>query len=558
MSKPSIRCAIYTRKSSDEGLEQEFNSLDAQYEACANYIASQRHEGWKLSKERYDDGGISGGTIDRPGLQQLLADIDAGRIQMIVVYKIDRLTRSLADFAKLVDRLEAANCSFVSVTQSFNTSTSMGRLTLNVLLSFAQFEREVTAERIRDKIAASKKKGLWMGGVCPLGYDKDPKPQARTLVVNPKEADVVKTLFDLYREHGCLRTVEQKAHAQSLVSKRHVFKTGRVTGGHSFSRGQIYHILRNPIYLGMIRHKEKVWPGLHPAIIEQGVWDQVQDLLTQASQRKRGGGLIDNTSKRVAGGSILIGKIFDEKGDRLTPTHTVKNKRKIRYYVSNRLISGGVDPSGWRLPAQDLEQKILNIIADHIESCVRNYTLTINPQLHAAEHVQDQAKLWLKSLRSDGAEVCRDFIESIHIKPGELQVKLSSEVLATGIGVEANLVSEGLKDFSVPWSMRRRGVESKIIIGLPKAEPDQNLIRALARSHLWVQEMKEGIAPGEIARKQGVTTSYIRAVSKLAFLSPRVQKAILSGNLTPEFTTNKMTHMKIPLDWQRQDSLFCI
>ena len=217
--KPAIRCAIYTRKSSEEGLDQAFNSLDAQYEACAAYVASQRHEGWKLLPDRFDDGGLSGGTLDRPALKRRLAEIDAGRVGMVVVYKIDRLTRSLVDVGRLVVRLDAKGCSFVSVTQAFNTATSMGRLTLNVLLSFAQFEREVTAERIRDKIAASKKKGLWMGGALPLGYDRHPDPQRRELVVNPIEADVVKTLFSLYAELGNLRRGEVEAEKLRLRPK---------------------------------------------------------------------------------------------------------------------------------------------------------------------------------------------------------------------------------------------------------------------------------------------------------------------------------------------------
>ncbi|MHA7828498.1 MAG: recombinase family protein, partial [Roseovarius sp.] len=216
-----IRCAIYTRKSTEDGLDQEFNSLDAQYEACAAYITSQRGEGWTLLPARYDDGGVSGGTLERPALQQLMADVDAGRIDMIVVYKIDRLTRALSDFAKLVDRFEAAGCSFVSVTQAFNTSSSMGRLTLNMLLSFAQFEREVTAERIRDKIAASKKRGLWMGGVPPLGYDAHPDPNTRSLVINEAERATVEALYALYDELGCLRAVEEEASRRGLRSKRH-------------------------------------------------------------------------------------------------------------------------------------------------------------------------------------------------------------------------------------------------------------------------------------------------------------------------------------------------
>lgn len=238
--KPVIRCAIYTRKSSDEGLDQAFNSLDAQHEACDAYIASQRHEGWKLLPDRYDDGGLSGGTLDRPALQRLLAEVDAGRIGMVVVYKIDRLTRSLVDFGRLVERLDAKGCSFVSVTQAFNTATSMGRLTLKVLLSFAQFEREVTVERIRDKIAASKKKGLWMGGCLPLGYERHSDPQRRELVVNPSEATVVQKLFSLYDELGNLRLVEAEAARLGLRPKSGVARSGLVRGTSPFTRGQLH------------------------------------------------------------------------------------------------------------------------------------------------------------------------------------------------------------------------------------------------------------------------------------------------------------------------------
>ena len=276
MVKPKTRCAIYTRKSSDEGLEQEFNSLDAQYEACSAYIASQKHEGWKLLNKHYDDGGISGGTLERAGLKALIADIDAGLIDMIVIYKIDRLTRSLSDFSKIVDRLEAGNASFVSVTQSFNTSTSMGRLTLNMLLSFAQFEREVTAERIRDKIAASKAKGLWMGGTVPLGYDPNPDKTIRGLIVNEDEATDIQTIFDLYDKHGNMRCVRDDVETMGLRSKRRSYSTGKRMGGSIMSKGQIHHILRNPIYVGKIRHKEKVYDGQHKAIIISDLWDRVQ------------------------------------------------------------------------------------------------------------------------------------------------------------------------------------------------------------------------------------------------------------------------------------------
>ena len=259
-----IRCAIYTRKSSEEGLEQEFNSLDAQREACAAYVASQKAEGWIIVHEEYDDGGLSGGTMDRPALQRLMSDIDDGRVDQIVVYKIDRLTRSLADFAKIVERLDAAEASFVSVTQSFNTATSMGRLTLNMLLSFAQFEREVTAERIRDKIAASKKKGLWMGGQVPLGYDAD----GRTLRIRSDEAETVRSIYRLYQELGTIGEVSEAAEAMGLRSRKRILSTGRVTGGIALDRGHIYHILTNPLYAGRIRHRNHVYEGKHPAIIE--------------------------------------------------------------------------------------------------------------------------------------------------------------------------------------------------------------------------------------------------------------------------------------------------
>ncbi|QXT39079.1 recombinase family protein [Gymnodinialimonas ceratoperidinii] len=265
---------------------------------------------------------------------------------MVVVYKIDRLTRSLADFAKLVDRLEAAACSFVSVTQAFNTSSSMGRLTLNVLLSFAQFEREVTAERIRGKIAASKKKGLWMGGLPPMGYDPHPDTTRRELVVNDADAETVLQVFALYETNGCLNATSRAAEKLGLRSKRRVFSSGRTQGGLPFSRGQIHKLLTNPVYCGLIRHKDKTWPGLHDAIIDQDCWDRVQAMLQDASAKRRG----SRTSSQMAlaNAAPLLGKVKDETGDRLTPTHTQRHGRRLRYYVSNRLVSGGQDPDGLR------------------------------------------------------------------------------------------------------------------------------------------------------------------------------------------------------------------
>ena len=340
-SRARIRCAIYTRKSSEEGLEQEFNSLDAQREACEAFIRSQRHEGWIVLPEFYDDPGFSGGTMDRPALQRLLADVAARKIDAVVVYKVDRLTRSLSDFAKIVEIFDAKAVSFVSVTQAFNTTTSMGRLTLNVLLSFAQFEREVTGERIRDKIAASKKKGLWMGGLPSLGYEvKD-----RKLIVVEEEAERVRRIFRRYLDLGCVRALREDLPAQGVVSKRRVFDDGRVSGGLPFSRGALYHLLQNPVYRGMIVHKDRAYPGEHAAIVDQDLWDAVQ-------RKLRANGVERSDGRKTDSPAILTAVLFDAAGAPMTPTHAVKKGVRYRYYVSRHLVTGARsgDP-GQRLPA---------------------------------------------------------------------------------------------------------------------------------------------------------------------------------------------------------------
>ncbi len=342
-----FRCAIYTRKSSEEGLEQEFNSLHAQREACAAYIASQKHEGWVLMKDPYDDGGLSGGALERPALNRLLNDVRQGKVDQIVVYKIDRLTRSLADFAKIVDILDAAEASFVSVTQSFNTATSMGRLTLNMLLSFAQFAREVTAERIRDKIAASKRKGLWMGGQVPFGYH----PDGRTLKINADEVGTIRMIFDLYEAKRTVQQVKAELDRQGTRTRLRKLSDGTLKGGDRFTRGHLHQILTNPIYAGRIRHKGQVFDGLHPAIIDPDRFDRMQAILQEGARRPR------RKSARFTS-SPLSGKLFDETGDRLTPSHTkTRSGTRLRYYVSHRLIarSGEAGLDGWRLPAKEVE-----------------------------------------------------------------------------------------------------------------------------------------------------------------------------------------------------------
>src|ERR1700730_16652088 len=361
-TKTSIRrCAIYTRKSSEEGLEQDFNSLHAQREACEAFIKSQAGEGWRLEKTGYDEGGLSGGTMERPALQRLLSDVNQGVIDVVVVYKVDRLTRSLTDFAKMVEVFDAHAVSFVAVTQQFNTTTSMGRLTLNVLLSFAQFEREVTGERIRDKIAASKQKGMWMGDLVPLR----PEVHERRLMVNQSEAETVREIFRRYLELGGVRLLMEELNRRGIRSKVRVARNGKTSGGNSFFRGALYVLLSNPIYIGEIRHKSVRHPGLHEPIVERELWEKTQLLLR--SQAVRGG------SRTKAITSPLMGRLFDESGQSLTPSHAVKGERRYRrYYVSRNLIKGTADSAerGWRLPAPEIERTVAasagQILSDRI------------------------------------------------------------------------------------------------------------------------------------------------------------------------------------------------
>ena len=325
---PQRRCAIYTRKSSEEGLEQEYNSLHAQREACEAYIKSQQHEGWRLRPAAYDDGGLSGGTMQRPALQTLLADIRAGRIDTIVVYKVDRLTRSLTDFAKMVEVFDAHGVSFVAVTQQFNTTTSMGRLTLYILLSFAQFEREVTGERIRDKIAASKRRGMWMGGRTPLGY----AVENQKLVVVPEDAAMVVQLYRRYLELGSVRELKAALDAEGTVSKPRTFSTGAQAGGTPYSRGALYALLSNPTYLGQVRHKDAVYPGQHEAIVPADLHAAVQSRLAESNNGGPGQHRVQVEP------SLLAGKLFDHAGERLVPSHARKGERRYRYYVSASLL----------------------------------------------------------------------------------------------------------------------------------------------------------------------------------------------------------------------------
>lgn len=536
-----IRCAIYTRKSTEEGLDQDFNSLDAQREACEAYIASQKHEGWELLPDRYDDGGISGGHLERPSLQRLMQAVDEKRVDQIVVYKIDRLTRSLADFAKLVERLDQAEASFVSVTQSFNTATSMGRLTLNVLLSFAQFEREVTAERIRDKIAASKRKGLWMGGNVPLGYEAD----GRTLKINEEEAATIRTLYELYLEQGLIREVKERAEGLGLRSRRRVRGAGRVSGGAPFDRGHIHHLLSNPIYVGRIRHKGQVYEGQHPAIIDPSIWDQVQQMLTDGAQKARG-------TKRKAPRSLLVGKLFDETGDRLTPSHSRKNGKRLRYYISHRLVKdrSRKHPDAWRLPAEQLEGLIADLVRKHLH---RHDGATRLLRDLAASEVAEKSTM-LGAVQQTNH--CLHLIDRVDLSPGTLTVHLSSGELTQVLECDTDRIREYELTLTSPFRMRRRGVELKLHLGDASPEVDRTLVHNIVKAQKWMSMIIGGKTSLEIAQAEGTSKRRVQDVVDLAMLAPDILDAIVGGEQPDGLTSDTIIKSGVPAEWSEQRKLF--
>lgn len=543
--KPQIRCAVYTRKSSEEGLEQEFNSLHAQREACAAYIASQKHEGWTLLPDLYDDGGISGGTLERPALHQLMQDIDDGKVDQIVVYKIDRLTRSLADFAKLVDRLDAVGASFVSVTQSFNTATSMGRLTLNVLLSFAQFEREVTAERIRDKIAASKKKGMWMGGAIPLGYE----PHGRTLKIREDEAKTVRALYDVYLKLGNIKKTTAEMNAQGYRTAIRPRKDGSHNGGIPFGVGTVRNILSNPVYKGAVSHKGKIYQGQHEAIIDPGEWQKVQDRLFSNAQNYR---------KGILEQAPLTGKLFDELGKKLTPSSSNKHGVQHRYYMSMILTKTPVkDTAGtWRLPAKPLELSIRKAIQHHLFSSP--YIQQIIDQ-QSISIGQQSLKGWISKLHEESPDrEWVELIERVEISQGNLHIALQSHELAKHLPSTSKEVPPQVLTFNAPFQLRRRHVEQKVILESHGEETakDETLIKNVAKAHMWYEAIKTGTSIPEIATNEGVTTSRIRRLIKLAFLAPDIIESILEGKQPPGLTTEWLIRNKFPSDWQEQRKLF--
>jgi site-specific DNA recombinase len=559
MTSTRQRCAIYTRKSTEEGLDQAFNSLDAQREACEAYIASQAGLGWQLIAASYNDGGISGGHMDRPALQRLLSDIERGLVDVVVVYKIDRLTRSLMDFAKMVAVFDQHEVSFVSVTQQFNTTTSMGRLTLNVLLSFAQFEREVTAERIRDKIAASKKKGMWMGGLPPLGYDVENKQ----LVVNESEAKVIRDLFRLYLEIGSVRRLKLAANERGLQTKSYTYKDGRSVGGKSFSRGHLYALLSNPIYIGEVRHRGKRYPGQHKAIVDPDIWHGVQNLLaSNAVRRKR--------RENVTETSLLTGLLYDETGDRLSPSHATKQDKRYRYYISHRLMQSHAEgQEGWRLPARELETTIVRALTDVLEDPQRIVDLATgdNPDPILIRTIRAKAQRLADRLTSDHpveqVECLRQIVVRVDIRPGRLSIELNHKKMLQMLECSDNADSnrEDVRKpmaIDVPFAIRRRGVEARIVLDNGRSDqpqPDYKLIEAVAKAHDWFEQMNSGRASSvqEIAASEGMARSDVSSALPLAFLAPDIVSAILAGTQPIDLTWERLKRaVPLPSCWHKQ------
>lgn len=514
----SRRCAIYTRKSSEEGLEQAFNSLDAQREACEAFIKSQAHEGWSLVKTGYDDGGFTGGNMDRPALKNLIADLKQGFLDVVVVYKVDRLTRSLADFAKIVEILDKHKASFVSVTQQFNTTSSMGRLTLNVLLSFAQFEREVTGERIRDKIVASKRRGMWMGGNAPLGYDV----HERKLYANDREAEIVRDIFSRYLALKRVAALQVELRNRGIVSKVWISRKGKQGGGAPYSRGALYYLLRNPVYVGRVPHNGDSYPGQHSPILEQALWDKVQ---TQLAANRSG----ERSTPVSANRSPLEGLLFDDRGNVMTPSFTKKlNGQRYRYYLSQAILQNETDKVGsiGRVPAPAIER----VVAETVKQALATPA--------------EERNSW-------------------HVAPAKASIRDSIErIVVSNRALEIYLRTPPPKKFLIRGVFVRRGrgvVFERFDSNSSSAprRPSIALVRALCRAHHWRQLVESGeiCSYYQIARREKMNPGYVRRIMQLAFLSPTLVDAIIANRPVRCEGVVELTSKDIPLSWQQQDKL---
>jgi site-specific DNA recombinase len=562
--KEAVRCAIYTRKSSEEGLEMSFNSLDAQREACQAFIISQREEGWRALPALFDDGGYSGGSMERPALKRLLEEVERGRIDTIVVYKVDRLTRSLADFAKIVEALDARGVSFVSVTQQFNTTSSMGRLTLNVLLSFAQFEREVTGERIRDKIAASKHKGMWMGGRVPLGYDV----KHRHLVVNQEGAELVNYVYRQYLELGSVSRLKADLDRQGIKSKERISVTGVRSGGVSFFPGALYSILANPIYLGEVRHRDQSYPGQHEAILQRDLWEEVQAKLRSDNQGRRNG-------VRANCSSILMGLLQDEEGNRFSPSHTVKNGKRYRYYIRKaRVVDPDRQSKAIRLPAYDVERQVSVRVLTFLRSTSELMKCLGVPGDHPnlvqqlLKGAKQQAHEW--GTPAIEREFLRKTIHRVLVYADRLSIEMSRSKLRASLTAnlgedcqpalpQQTLSEDDLVSFNVDARLKRCGGEMRVVI-LPDSSREQPIITPMLRSIVAAYKWREELAAGGGSkrtlsmRRLEVKSEYQRRVLGCAFLAPDIVEAILDGHHSSDLTVKRLSRRHLPLDWSEQRS----
>lgn len=533
MTKPNRkRCAVYTRKSTDEGLEQDFNSLDAQREACSAYILSQAGEGWEQIEEHYDDGGWSGGTMERPAIKQLLDDVQAGRVDIIVVYKVDRLTRSLADFAKIVEILDEKGASFVSVTQAFNTTTSMGRLTLNVLLSFAQFEREVTGERIRDKIAASKRKGMWMGGTVPYGY----YVQERKLLVNAAEAEEVRYIFNRYLELGSILKLADDLAAKEIRTRERTLRCGRKIGNVHFGRGPLGHLLKNQVYIGKTKHKDSFYDGEHEPIIDVEVFEHVQTLLVLNNNDKR-------TSKNAKLPSLLAGLIVDPEGRPMSPSRGQKGDKQYCYYVT-RFKPGQDKSTICRLPAGEVDKLILEALCQMLEKTLRAEGDDCKVQWHQNFKQRAELAAGVSELpRHEQKALLLQYATQVEVKDASIEVTFTTNGVATTNEIPAKLV--------------RRGNELKLALppdhvasGDNHADPP--LVRLVAQGFA----AREHLISGKYSQQLGgYDRRHLLRLARVAWLAPDIISAILDGKQPAQLTARHLLRCAdIPMEWQQQRS----
>lgn len=515
--KKLIRCAIYTRKSTQEGLEQEFNSLDAQREAGEAYIKSQKHENWTLVPKHYDDGGFSGGSMDRPALHALIADIKKGLIDVVVVYKVDRLSRSLHDFAKLVEIFEKHNVSFVSVTQQFNTTSSMGRLTLNILLSFAQFEREVIGERVRDKVAASRQKGMWMGGVPPLGYGiKDKK-----LFIIPEEAETVRFIFQEYLVSKSTLDLIRKLKAKDIKTKTWTsIRSGQRRNGNFFNKGQLYQLLHRRTYIGEAVHKDKSYPGEHQAIIDRDLFDKVQEKLNKQNPKS-------DCNQHPSQG-LLKGLLFDADGRAYSPVcHVRKGRNPYKYYVSQKAMRDGYDEV----------IGIKNIRMDDLDGLILKQVQNLIP------------KGWGNKSLQEKRDVIREYIGKVVIRDGKIDIFFKTE--------------DGQETCSIPVQLHQYGHKKLVLDSegrdvLPRqSNKDAALIKALVRAHKWEKALASNSQKSlsTIAKSENLEFMYVTRIYRLYFLAPKIKEAILDGIQPRTLTLSRLMH-NIPICWQEQARLY--